>query len=319
MNEKYEIEQPIAYKILSNSIKNNKFFHAYLFEKNDYIDYYNLVIDFVKNIICPTKNKNKSCKCNICESIDKNECIELKIIKPEGLWIKKNQIDELQNEFSKKSIIGKNKVYIIDNAEKLNISASNSLLKFLEEPNENIIGILLVNKSDELLQTIVSRCQVITLRNYVNSNKLNLEEKMQKILKNDQKCSFFDQNDANFDQKVEKIVNFVIFLEKNKEKTICYINTIFPELYEKENFSAIITIILNIYKDLILIKNGKKMQIFDIFEQKMAEIDQKNSINSIIQKIYVILDLQENIKFNANINMLIDKFIIEMSRCNDNE
>ena len=319
MDEKYKIEQPIAYQILSNSINSNKFFHAYLFEKNDYENYYNFIIEFVKNVICPNI-KNKDCiKCNICNSIDKNEYIELKVINPDGQWIKKSQIDELQEEFSKKNIIGKNKVYIIDDADKLNSSAANSLLKFLEEPNQNIIGVLIAKKSDDVLQTIVSRSQVIGLRNYLNFSELSLHEKIINLIKIDKNNAFFYQNDDNFDKNLQKIVNFVLFLEKNNEKTICYINQIIPEIYEKENFNIIMTIILNIYKDVLYTKIDKKMQIFIDFSQKLDEICQKNTINSLIKKISVILEIQDNLKYNANLNLSIDKFIIEMSRCNNNE
>ena len=290
-----------------------------MFEKSDYINYFNFILDFVKNIVCPYQ-LNKQCEhCNICNSIDNNEYIELKIIKPDGMWIKKSQIDELQEDFSKKKIIGKNKVYIIDNAEKLNISASNSLLKFLEEPNENIVGILIVNRSDELLETIVSRCQIITFRNYIKYDKLSFNEKIDIILKNDKNMSIFDQNDTKNEQNVQKIVNFVQYLEKNGEKTLCYINNLIPEIYDKINFIAIFNIILNMYKDIIYKKIGKKMQVFNEFEQKIDEISQKNTINDIISKIYVILEIQEDIKYNANIGLLIDKFIIEMSRCNSDD
>ena len=85
MNEKYKLEQPIAYKILSNSINNNKFFHAYLFEKNDYNNYFNFILDFIKNVVCPYQLAKKCEYCNICNSSDNNEYIELKIIKPDGM------------------------------------------------------------------------------------------------------------------------------------------------------------------------------------------------------------------------------------------
>ena len=319
MDEKYKIEQPIAYQILSNSINSNKFFHAYLFEKNDYENYYNFIIEFVKNVICPNI-KNKECiKCNICNSIDKNEYIELKVINPDGQWIKKSQIDKLQDEFSKKNIIGRNKVYIIDDADKLNSSAANSILKFLEEPNQNIIGVLIAKTSDDVLQTIVSRCQIISLRNYMNFSELSLHEKIKNLIKIDKNDAFFYQNDDNFDKNLQKIVNFVLFLEKSNEKTICYIYQIIPEIYEKENFNIIMIIILNIYKDVLYTKIDKKMQIFSDFSQKLDEICQKNTINSLIKKISVILEIQDNLKYNANLNLSIDKFIIEMSRCNNNE
>ena len=76
----------------------------------------------------------------------------------------KEQILGLQNEFSTKAIESKYKVCIILNCEQLNKYAANSLLKFLEEPEENIITILLTNNIGQVLKTIVSRCQVITFQ-----------------------------------------------------------------------------------------------------------------------------------------------------------
>ena len=66
-----------------------------------------------------------------CEQIDSGSFGELKIIDSDGQWIKKEQLIDLKEEFSKKSINGKQKVYIINNADKLNVASSNSLLKFL--------------------------------------------------------------------------------------------------------------------------------------------------------------------------------------------
>ena len=96
---------------------------------------------------------------------------EIKIINPDGLWIKKEQLDEIQKEFSTKAVFGTKKIYIINEADKMNSSAANSILKFLEEPVPNIIAILVTNNIYQLLDTIISRCQVISLR----KNKLNFE------------------------------------------------------------------------------------------------------------------------------------------------
>lgn len=70
---------------------------------------------------------------------------------------------DLQSEFSKKSIEGSKKVYIIKSADKMNIQTANSILKFLEEPIDEIIAILVVDNINLMLPTIISRCQVIKL------------------------------------------------------------------------------------------------------------------------------------------------------------
>ena len=52
MFQKYKNEQLIATKILENSIINNKLSHAYIFETNNYPYAFELIVEFVKNILC---------------------------------------------------------------------------------------------------------------------------------------------------------------------------------------------------------------------------------------------------------------------------
>ena len=73
------------------------------------------------------------------------EYTELKIVKPNGQFIKKEQLLELQNSVLNKPVEANKIIYIIKNAERLNSSSANSILKFLEEPEDNIIAILLTD------------------------------------------------------------------------------------------------------------------------------------------------------------------------------
>ena len=120
MLDEFKIEQPVVYKTLINSIKNNKCSHAYLIESNGYSKTLDLAIAFAKYILCPSSYTNNSCckNCSQCRNIDNKEFLELKIIESDSQWIKKNQLEELQYDFSKKSIMGNTKVYIIKCAEK---------------------------------------------------------------------------------------------------------------------------------------------------------------------------------------------------------
>ena len=122
-------EQPIAYKILKNSIINNKVSHAYIIESNGYSKSFDLALSFAKYLLCPNNyTNNSSCEdCGQCLKINNNEFLELKIIEADGQWIKKSQLEELQLDFSKKSVVGNKKIYIIKDADKLNVSSSNSL------------------------------------------------------------------------------------------------------------------------------------------------------------------------------------------------
>ena len=68
---------------------------------------------------------------------------------------------EIIKALSMKAFSGGHKVLILWHAEKMNLSCSNKLLKWIEEPNENTSIILITEESSSLLKTIESRCQEI--------------------------------------------------------------------------------------------------------------------------------------------------------------
>ena len=83
-------------------------------------------------------------KTELTESGQTSSYPEIKIIEPDGMWIKKEQLMELQEEFNKTAIEGSKRIYTILECEKLNKQAANSILKFLEEPNDDIIALLVI-------------------------------------------------------------------------------------------------------------------------------------------------------------------------------
>ena len=98
MLDAYKDGQAVAYNIMMNAINNNKLSHAYLFDSNGNSDVMNIVLSFVKIIICMDKKSDEEIL-NICDRIDNGNYIDVKIIEPDGLWIKKEQLLDLQSEF----------------------------------------------------------------------------------------------------------------------------------------------------------------------------------------------------------------------------
>ena len=139
MLEDYIKEQEIVTNLLLESFKNNKLVQAYLIVSSDNDYSLKYAKSFAKKLITSDYNTN------ICTKIDKNIYSELKIINPISNVIKKEQLLDLQNDFKTKPIEGNKRVYIINECDKLNSSSANSILKFLEEPQDDIIAILLTN------------------------------------------------------------------------------------------------------------------------------------------------------------------------------
>lgn len=166
MNNLTDIQNKFV-SYIEKIMMSNKLSHAYLIEMEDSSTEFPLVLLFVKMILCPLEinkcDKLNCSKCNVCRLIDENNFPDFEIIEADGNQIKKNQLLDLKDEFQKTSLIGKRRVYVIKDAEKLNPSSANTILKFLEEPEENIIAILLTRNRYQVLDTILSRCQILAL------------------------------------------------------------------------------------------------------------------------------------------------------------
>lgn len=305
MLEEYKNGQPFIYKILTNSIINNRINHAYLFDVNS-VDYgIDFALSFVKALICPNKNLKKSdCNnCNICKRIDSDNYPEIKIIEPEGLVIKKERLLELQAEFSTKPLEGSKKIYIIKDVEKLNQYAANSILKFLEEPEEGIIAILLTKNIYQVLDTIVSRCQVMTLagdrnvmQNSISFNNLNKEENSKKT-------------EINF-----KAIDFIVELEKNKNEMLLDTTSKWHTYFSKkeEIYQALQTIII-FYIDILNKICGYQKKSALQYEYDLNWILEKNNVTSIIKKVEIVDKTKELLFYNVNKSLLIDKLIIQIT------
>ena len=304
---KYEKDQPIASKTLVQAILNNKISHAYLFETNEYYDSKNFIISFVKDIIC--NNSDDNLKDNICKQIDNNECIELKIINSSGLQIKKEEMLNLQEEFKSKPIEGKKKVYIINTAEKLNSSSANTILKFLEEPEEDIIAILVTSNRYQIIDTILSRCQLIALINTKEMISSTTFDKINNLVYNN--SDLLEENQKK--EQIEHAIDFISFYEEKKEETILFSNNEFMQHFiTRDAVVNAFEIMKLFYLDSLKFITNTKIEIFDDYQEQIEIVSRKNTVLSLIIKIKKIIKYIEKIKYNVNINLLIDRFIIEL-------
>jgi DNA polymerase-3 subunit delta' len=304
---KYEKDQTIASKTLVQAILNNKISHAYLFETNEYYDSKNFIISFVKDIIC--NNNDDDLKDNICKQIDNNEYIELKIINPQGLQIKKEEMLNLQDEFKSKPIEGKKKVYIINNAEKLNSSSANTILKFLEEPEEDIIAILVTSNRYQIIDTILSRCQLIALINTKKTASSSTFDKINNLVYNN--SDLLEENQKK--EQLEHAIDFISFYEEKKEETILFSNTEFMQYFiTRDAVVNAFEIMKLFYLDSLKFITNTKIEIFNDYQEQILLVSRKNTVLSSIRKIKKIIKYIEKIKYNVNINLLLDRFIIEL-------
>lgn len=315
MLDDFQTQQPIVYKMLKNSLKRKEINHAYLFETNYFLKSQNFINAFVKSILCPHNylNKDKCSNCNQCKVIESGNFPEIKIVNPEGLWIKKEQLKALQSEFNEKALIGNKRIYIINEAEKLGKSAANSILKFLEEPEDGIIAILITENIYNVLETIRSRCQIMRFSETpLELTDMTEIEKIKKIIYSSKENSDEIIKNEEINEKIEKIIYFVNYYEKHKLDTLLYINNLLlNDNKTKDDLIDAFDMMILYYKDIINIKLNIKPHVF-IKNREIEKIENLNTVKQLCNKINTLVKTKENIKYNANTNLLIDKLIIDL-------
>lgn len=254
-----------------------KLAHAFLLETNDVERCYKDVLELVKEINCP-HNFTDNCleECNLCTLIDNDNLPSLITINPDGQFIKRDQISNLMNKFSTVPVFAKYNVYIVNEAHRLNTESANALLKFLEEPEDNILGFYITNNKENVIPTIRSRCQI-----------------------------FYN----NYDEDVETINDDILIDVK------LYLNSIYKNnedlLYNKTHMSGY-------YKERIeweIFFNTMLFYLKDCYtgiRTDKIELVNEVSRDNLIKIILLIEDILKYIRSNGNIDLILDKFVIEM-------
>jgi len=155
------IGQRQAIKMLQANIASSSIANAYLFVGPEGVGRTLTAFTFAKALNCERGGKDSCDSCSSCRKIDHLNHPDVRTIKPEGNSIKIDQIRDLKREIGYKLYEGKKRVWIIQEADKLTLEASNSLLKILEEPPSTAVLILIAQSLRNLPPTISSRCQLI--------------------------------------------------------------------------------------------------------------------------------------------------------------
>ena len=226
-------------KYLNRIIKNKSFTNGYIFYGAEGVGKKQTALKFIKEI-----SKESSLSGNIEERITNNNYPDFLIIEPTSTLeakrsksshlekttksgseiIKIAQIRNIKTFLGQKSINSEKKIVLILDAHLLNEAASNCLLKTLEEPNNGIF-ILLTSKLNLLLDTIISRCQLVRFRSF-SSKQIN------SLLKD---C--LDPSQFNIDSKfkLEDLINFSNGSPGKLLKNIEILNALPDEITDKLN------------------------------------------------------------------------------------
>lgn len=253
----------------------NKISHAFLLYNSNYDSLKDSLFSVISKYIFKDEVNEESC--------------DVLIVRPENFKIIKDQILDIQSKFKTKSQFHIAKTYIIDEAQMMNDYAANSLLKFLEEPEDDIYAFLITSNINSVLPTIKSRCQLIKI-----DDNVDFDIKM------------FDN------ELVLKSIDLVNKIENYKVDSIAYLPDIFSKKEEKAKVMSIIKIIKYFYYDVLNYKFQNTIQYFDEYLSTVEKIALNINEKDLTRKLIVLNKSENVLKYNVNVNLFIDKLIFDM-------
>lgn len=311
-------------KRLQAIYKNKRVGHAYIFDGASGIGKEAVADYFTKLLLCVEPNDNVPCEtCHSCRRVDSGNHPNVVAIKPDGQDIKKDQMSDLIMKMTKKGFEEGRKIYIIINAERMNTSAANTLLKFLEEPEGNITAMLLTDSYASILPTIQSRCQRISLQpmnrevNMAGLRERNVTVSMAAtvtmLTANPETAYELSQEDS-FVQRRKLVLNLVEAVEQRKpSEVLLFIQTDWlPLMKEKSELEQGLDLLLFAYRDIIALKSGMEAEAFPDQSETFKKHAVKNAYSSLTVKIDAVLQAKKRLHQNMNRTLLLEQLVLTM-------
>lgn len=308
--------QNVLYKTLLNSKKRNKFPQALLLNSSKDVPLLEIAKYVAKWVVCegeePTENDLS------CLKIDNGTYADLIVIDGKDQTIKKGEIEKMQERFSLSSIEDNAKrIYIIHLIEHATSEAVNSLLKFLEEPNEDIYAIITTENINGVLPTIISRC--LNLRLTKASKQELVVEAIKKGISLEDSLVLASFNgslglieETYSNSKYISLKDLVIemFHEYVEGNNILYFAQIeLSDLLTNKNNFRLFLDILEVFL-LDVINCDKENVNFSEHKDLLASVNEK--MKNIPQKLEKIMGYKNSIILNANLKLLLDSLMINL-------
>ena len=329
-------------KTLKNALATRKLAHAYLFAGPRGTGKTTMAKLLAKALNC---DEGIGCQCNECKNckaiIDGThpDVIELDAASNNGV----DEIRELIDKVKYGTILGRYKVYIIDEVHMLSTGAFNALLKTLEEPPEHVIFILATTEPHKILPTILSRCQRYDftklsdddinnrLRSVLEKEGIAYNEEAIKIIISladggmRDALSILDQVLAYSGNKLEVQDILDIFALESKEEKIALLNSIISKdvsdvLQRINRYVSLGTDIkrltddlLLILKDILIYQSSRNVNCLEILtEQEAASFFKGLDIDETLKMIDIIMAAQKDYKTVNSIIPLFEVTILKL-------
>ena len=312
---------------LKNALHYQKISHAYMIQGEKLSGKRMLANIFARALQCESDSIKPCNQCRSCkQAINQNhpDIIYVEHDKPNVISVDNIRL-QINGDIAIKPYSGKHKIYIVDEAEKMNQQAMNALLKTLEEPPEYAVIMFLTTSQDVMLPTIISRCVVMNTKpvsRQLITNYLMMKKHIPDYRAN--VCANFARgnigraielaSNEEFDQMKAKSIGILarIFDTEINE----FSTTVKKMLEDKVNIEDFLDLCMIWYRDVLLMKSTKNrsLLVFTEYTLDLQRIASKYTYEAIERITKAIEHTRSRIHYNVNEELSLEVLFFEMQK-----
>jgi len=313
---------------LNQIIKNNNLGHGYLFYGPPGLGKSKIAHYFISSIFCLSE-QNKPCgTCSHCQQIQKNIHPDIIIIKPNE--DKKNitieQIRQMRSQVQTGSFMNSYRAVIVRSANSLSTSASNAMLKILEQPLAKTVFVFIADSLTNIPATVISRLQLIKFNPI--PVKIIRQDLINQGIESEQafelaslsagfpgRISKFISTPSNLDNYKQKISDILDAISGNINSRFLIIEKIASQ--NKSHQSRLdaddfLDNLLSIIRDFLMIKSMSAAHISNKWAQiRLSSIQSAFSTKKLINISEKINTTKKHIKQNVNLRLALENLMLK--------
>ncbi len=297
---------------LGKSVLDKEFLHAYIIEGAYGTGKHTVARLAACGIMCKDSRCTDMQKCSICQKILNDNCTDVRFFDA----FKVDDVRKIKETLYESPTECDYKIYILNNAEKMNVKAQNALLISLEEPPKNVVFFLLCTDAASLLETIRSRAQILRtkplsdkqIRTYLEEQKIqipNSEHLDEIIISSNGSLGYVldllneSRSEALLKDR-ERARDFVQRLLLNDSSTVTALSSMFN--ITRDKLKELFSLSLVVLRDLAVVKRCKDAPLCFFTSNKEAlSVASKFSLQKILYTYSSVEGGIESLNSNSNV------------------
>ena len=321
--EQLQTIQPVVIKQLQTIVEKNRTAHAYIFDGEKGTGKRDVAHTFSKLLLCEKQQSTPCETCRNCMRITSGNHPNIVSIEPDGTFIKIEQVRELLAEMKKKGMEGGRKIYVLHHADRLNIGAANTLLKYLEEPDGLVTAILITEQMQAILPTIRSRCQHIKFQKLprhvlipqlIEAGVTQSMAATVSMVTNELEQAIALSQDEQFAHARKTVLKLVEAVQKNVHEALLIVHEDWlPSFKEKSDMEQALDLLLFAYRDIVAYKaNPEAAFTYPDAAALLREHALHSTYEQLSNRMQAILQTRSNLQRNMNRALMMEQLMLNL-------